>query len=104
MTVNWNTHHGVLKDSATSPIRLEGYSSFPNGSTVVTGLLVKGLSTINSSFSNIVRFSNYEVALAGNISTACNGIKLKEVKHHVRENWLKFYQNQSQKAVANQYK
>ena len=54
MTVNWNTHHGVLKDSATSPIKLESHSSFPNGSTALTDLLDEGLNTIDSLFPNIV--------------------------------------------------
>ena len=44
------------------------------------------------------------MALAGNISIALNDIKLKEIKHHVRKNWLKFYQNKSQKAFANAYR
>ena len=59
MTVNWNTHQGILRD-------------------------------IGTSFSNTVRFSNYKVALAGNVNIACNGIKLKKVKHHVRDIWPNF--------------
>ena len=93
LTVNWNTHHGVLKDSATSPIKLESHSSFTNGSRALTDLLVKGLNTLDSFFPNIVKFSGYEVVLAGNISKACTGIKFEEAKHHVRGNWFNFYQN-----------
>ena len=54
-----------------------------------------------ASDSNIVRFSDYEVVLAGSISIACNGIKIEKVKCHVKEDWYKFYQNNSQKAFVN---
>ena len=41
--VNWNTHHDILKDSATKPIRLVSNFSFPNGSTTLNDLLIKEL-------------------------------------------------------------
>ena len=78
--VNWNTHHDVLKDSTTTPIRLESNSSFPNGSTALTDLLVKGPNTLDSLFTNLVRFRDYKVALVGIISKACNGIISEEVE------------------------
>ena len=61
MAVNWNTHHGVLKDSATSPIKLESHSSFKNGSTAITDLMDEGLNTLHSLIPNIVKFSDFEV-------------------------------------------
>ena len=93
VTVNSNTHHGVLKDSATSPIKLESYSSFPNGFIALTNLMVKGQNTLDNLFPNIIEFSDYEMAPAGSISKAVNGSKLKEEKRHVRGNLFKFYQN-----------
>ena len=62
------------------------------------------LRDITTSVSNIAKFSDYEVKLAGDIIIACNGIKLEKVKRHVKENWYKFYQNESQKAYANAYR
>ena len=44
------------------------------------------------------------MALAGNLSKAYNGIKLKEAKCHVRRNWFNFYQNESQKVFAKAYR
>ena len=44
------------------------------------------------------------MVLGGNISMAYNSIKSEKVKHHVKRNWYKFYQNESQKAFANEYK
>ena len=76
--VNWNTHHDVLKNSTTTPIRLVSNSSFPNGSTTLSDLLVKGPNTLNCLFSNLVRFRGYEVALVGDISKAFNIIKTGE--------------------------
>ena len=51
--------------------------------------------------STIVRICDYEMVQGGNISMACNGIILEKVKCHVKVNWYKFYQNESQKAFAN---
>ena len=85
--VNWNTHHDVLKDSTTTPIRLVSNSSFPNGSTALNDLLVKGPNTLNCLFTNLVRFRGYEVALVGDISKAYNSIETGKVEHHVRRYW-----------------
>ena len=82
--VNWNTHHDVLKDSATTPVRLVSNSSFANGSTNLNNLLVKGPNTLNCLFTNLVRFRGYEIALVGDISKAYNSIKTGEVERHVR--------------------
>ena len=57
--VNWNTHHDVLKYSTTTPITLVSNSSFPNQSTVLNDLLVKGPNTLNCLFTNLVRFRVY---------------------------------------------
>ena len=46
---------------------------------------------------------DHEMVLGGNISMACNSIKSEKVKSHVKKNWYKFYQNESQKAFANIY-
>ena len=93
--VNWNTHHDVLKDITITPSRLVSNSSFPNGSTALNDLLVKGPNTLNSLFTNLVRFRDYKVALVGNISKACNGIKSQEAIGRVKRNWITFYQKES---------
>ena len=80
--VNWNTHHYVLKDSTTTPIRIESNSSFPNGSTALTNMLVKGPNTLDSLFTNLVRFRDYKVAQVGNISKVYNGMKSEKVECH----------------------
>ena len=72
--VNWNTHHDVLKDSATTPVRLVSNSSFTNGSTTLNNLLVKGPNTLNCLFTNLVRFRGYEITLVGDMSKAYNTI------------------------------
>ena len=92
--VNWNIYHDVLKDSTTTPIRLVSNSSFPNGSTALNDLLVKGPNTLNCLFTNLVRFRGYEVALVGDISKAYNSIKTGEVERHVRRYWFRFSQNE----------
>merc|ERR1712177_137085 len=91
--INYNTHHDVLKDSATTPVRLVSNSSFTNGTTNLNDLLVKGPNTLNCLFSNILRFRGYEVALVGDISKAYNSIKTGQVERHVRRYWFRFTQD-----------
>ena len=98
--VNWNTHHDVLKDSATTPVRLVSNSSFANGSTNLNNLLVKGPNTLNCLFTNLVRFRGYEIALVGDISKAYNSIKTGEVERHVRRYWFRFTQNEPWKVYG----
>ena len=98
--VNWNTHHDVLKDSATTPVRLVSNSSFANGSTTLNDLLVKGPNTLNCLFTNLVRFRRYEIALVGDISKAYNSIKTGEVERHVRRYWFRFTQNEPWKVYG----
>ena len=83
--INYNTHHDVLKDSATTPVRLVSNSSFNNGSTNLNNLLVKGPNTLNCLFSNLVRFRGYQVALVGDISKAYNSIKTGQIKKGMSE-------------------
>ena len=83
----------MLKDSATTPVRLVSNSSFANGSTNLNDLLVKGPNTLNCLFSNILRFRGYEVALVGDISKAYNSIKTGQVERHVRRYWFRFTQD-----------
>ena len=75
-------------------------SSFPNGSTALNDLLVKGPNTLNCLFTNLVRFRGYEVALVGDISKAYNSIKTGEVEHHVRRYWFRFSQNEPWKVFG----
>ena len=76
--VNWNTHHDVLKNSATTLVRLVNNSSFPNGSTALNQLLVEGPNTLNYLFSNIITFGVYQVALFGDNSTIITGTIIAE--------------------------
>merc|ERR1712177_28830 len=91
--INYNTHHDVLKDSVTTPVRLVSNSSFTNGSTNLNDLLVKGPNTLKCLFSNLVMFRGYEVALVGDISKAYNSIKTGQVERHVRRYWFRFSQD-----------
>merc|ERR1711955_125324 len=98
--VNWNTHHDVLKDSATNPVRLVSNSSFTNGSTTLNNLLVKSPNTLNCLFTNLVRFRGYEIALVGDISKAYNSIKTGQVERHVRRYSFRFSQDEPWKVYG----
>ena len=70
--INYITHHEVLKDSASTPLRIVSKSSFPNGRTTLNECLVKGPNTLNCLFSNLIRFRSYETGLVIDYSKAYN--------------------------------
>merc|ERR1711873_64333 len=80
--------------------RLVSNSFFPNGSTTLNDLLVKGPNTLNCLYSNLVRFRGYEVALVGDISKAYNSIKTGQVERHTRRYWFRFSQEEPWKVYG----
>ena len=70
--VNYIAHHEVLKNSASTLVRIVSNSSFPNGRTTLDECLVKGPNTLNCLFSNLVRFHSYEDELVFDYTKAYN--------------------------------
>ena len=54
------THHGVLKDSVTTPLRVVTNSSFNNGGNSLNSCLPKGPNSLNDMFAITLRFKCHE--------------------------------------------
>merc|ERR1712074_238952 len=91
--INYNTHHDVLKDSVTTPVRLVSNSSYSNGQTALNEILVKGPNTLNSLYNNLIKFRGYYIAVVGDISKAYNSIKTGLIERHTRRYWFRFNSN-----------
>ena len=88
--VNCITHHEVLKESATTPVRLVSNSSFANGSTSLNNCLAKGPNTLSDLFENLVKFRGYEIGLCGDVTKAYNSLHTGLIERHTRRLWMRF--------------
>ena len=52
--INYVTHHSVLKDSVTTPIRIVSNSSTRNNGTSLNKCLVKGPDSLNPLLQNLI--------------------------------------------------
>ena len=88
--VQYITHHGVLKDSATTPLRVVTNSSFKNGKYSLNDILPKGPNSLNDMLEVAVRFRAYEKVFAYDLSKAYNTMKTGIVERHLRRFIWKF--------------
>ena len=82
--VQYITHHAVLKDSTSTPLRVVTNSSFKNGKYSLNDLLPKGPNSLNDMLEVTVRFRAYEKVFAYDLSKAYNTMKTTVVERHVR--------------------
>ena len=82
--VNYVTHHSVLKDSMTTPVRLVSNSSVKNNGTSLNDCLVKGPDTLNPMLDNLIRFRGYEVGICFDITKAYNALKTSTFERNLR--------------------
>ena len=82
--VNYITHHGVLKDSATTPLRVVTNSSVKNGQYSLNDLMPKGPNSLNDMLEVILRFRVYEYVFAYDLSKAYNTMWTSVEEKHLR--------------------
>ena len=82
--INYITHHGVLKDSVTTPLRVVTNSSHKNGKYSLNDLLPKGPNSLNDMLAVTVRFRAYDNVFAYDLSKAYNTMKTGIVEKHLR--------------------
>ena len=82
--INYVTHHSVLKDSMTTPVRLVSNSSVKNSGTSLNDCLVKGPDTLNPMLDNLIRFQGYEVGICFDITKAYNALKTSTFERNLR--------------------
>ena len=78
------THHGVLKDSVSTPLRVVTNSSFKNGKYSLNDLLPKGPNSLNDMLEVTVRFRAYEKVFGYDLSKAYNTMRTTLVERHLR--------------------
>ena len=87
------THHAVLKESASTPVRVVTNSSFKNGKYSLNDILPKGPNSLNDMLEVTVRFRAYEKALAFDLAKAYNTMKTGLTERHVRRLIWRFDEN-----------
>ena len=78
------THHAVMKDSVTTPLRVVTNSSFNNHGNSLNSCLPKGPNSLNDMMAITIRFRCYEQAFMFDLSKAYNTMKTGVVEKHLR--------------------
>ena len=78
------SHHGVLKDSKTTPLRVVTNSSLNNGGNSLNSCIASGPNSLNPMLDVMIRFRTYEVAIQYDLSKAYNTLRTGPVEKHLR--------------------
>ena len=88
--VQYISHHPVLKDSISTPVRMVTNSSFPNGGTSLNACLAAGPNSLNPMLDVLLRFRCREAVLQYDLSKAYNSMKTGLRERHLRRFVWKF--------------
>ena len=88
------THHGVLRDSLTTHLRVVTNSSFDNNGHSLNSCLPKGPNSLNDMYEITIRFRGYEVAFVFDLSKAYNTMRTSVVEKHLRRFVWRFDEDQ----------
>ena len=91
--VQYITHHGVMKDSVSTPLRVVTNSSFRNGKYSLNDILPKGPNSLNDMLEVTVRFRSYDKVFAYDLQKAYNTMKTGIVEKHLRRFIWRFNEN-----------
>ena len=78
------THHAVLKDSVSTPVRVVSNSSFNNCGNSLNSCLATGPNSLNPMLDVMLRFRSYPVALQLDLAKAYNTLRSGLVERHLR--------------------
>ena len=78
------THHGVLKDSVTTPLRVVTNSSFNNGGNSLNSCLACGPNSLNPMLDVMLRFRAYLIAIHFDLCKAYNTLRTGLAERHIR--------------------
>ena len=84
------SHHPVLKDSVSTPVRMVTNSSFPNGGSSLNSCLAAGPNSLNPMLGVLLRFRCRETAMQYDLSKAYNSMKTGLKERHLRRFVWKF--------------
>ena len=82
--INYISHHGVERDSISTPLRIVTNSSLKNGVRSLNDCLPKGPSSLNSMFYILVRFRTYETGLVFDLTKAYHSMHTGLIEKHLR--------------------
>ena len=78
------THHAVLKDSVTTPVRSVSNSSFNNHGHSLNSCLASGPNSLNPMLDVMIRYRCYPVAMQGDLAKAYNTMRTGPVERNCR--------------------
>ena len=94
------THHAVLKDSVTTPVRMVTNSSFNNGGTSLNACLVSGPNSLNSMIDVLIRFRSYQCVCSYDLAKAYNRLRTTDTEKHLRRFVWKFSEDENWRDFA----
>ena len=82
--INYISHHGVVQDSTTTPLRIVTNSSLNNGGKSLNSCLPTGPNSLNPMMDIMLRFRCHEVAMMFDLSKAYNSLNTGLIERHLR--------------------
>ena len=82
--INYISHHGVITDSVTTPLRIVTNSSLKNGTYSLNECLARGPNSLNSMLDISLRFRCHEEGMVFDLTKAYNALQTDLVSKHLR--------------------
>ena len=82
--VNYISHHGVVQDSMTTPLRVVTNSSLNNGGRSLNDCLPTGPNSLNPMLDIMLRFRCHECGMISDLTKAYNCLHTGPVERHLR--------------------
>ena len=97
---NYISHHGVITDSVTTPLRIVTNSSLKNGKWSLNECLVRGPNSLNPMLNIALRFRCHEVGMVFDLTKAYNSLITGPVERHLRRFIWRFSPNETWREFA----
>ena len=82
--INYISHHGVIQDSVTTPLRIVTNSSLKNGTFSLNECLARGPNSLNSMLGITLRFRCHEEGMVFDLTKAYNALKTGPIERNLR--------------------
>ena len=81
--MNYISHHGVMQDSITNPLRIVTNSSLQNGKYSLNECLVRGPNSLNPMIDIALRFRCHNIGMVFDLTNVYNALRTDVVEKHV---------------------
>ena len=92
--INYISHHGVERDSASTPLRIVTNSSLNNGGNSLNSCLIGGPNSLNPMLDIALRFRCYECGLVFDLTKAYNSLHTGLIEKNLRRFIWRFSQEE----------